>query len=298
MVKPGFVPDIGQVARAVLLAAFVAGLFFMLAAVARSHPEYQIGFNDHWRQMIYLPIVLAVAIGVPFIFAEFSFGYLVGLYFFAMMAAFFWLNTFDRLEYDHNAALGSAAVSFLVFLLPALALRGDYRFRFQWHGFFDRLPETTLCLGVVIVAISSRYGFHLVGIDLIYEYRDKLAHPRLLDYAIHNLIGALIPVSFAICIEQRRWRLGRGALRSLLAALSGDVDKDRAAVCAVAGIHGRVVQIVRGQVRCSPFTVRAACDWDRRHICERHRVLDAVPDHGHGGYQAVRHTGDFTRSLL
>jgi hypothetical protein len=46
-----------------------------------------------------------------------------------------------------------------------------------------------------------------VSIDAIYEYRDKLAHPKLLDYAIHNLIGALIPVSFAICMEQRRWRL-------------------------------------------------------------------------------------------
>jgi hypothetical protein len=207
MVKPGLVPDIGQVARAALLIAFVTGLFFMLSAVTGSHPEYQIGFNDHWRQMVYLPIVLAVAIGAPFIFAQFSFGYLVGLYFFAMMAAFFWLNTFDKLEYDHNAALGSAALSFLLFLLPALAIRGDYRFRFEWGGLFDRLPETTLCLGAAIVAISSRYGFHLVGIDLIYEYRDKLAHPRLLDYAIHNLIGALIPVSFAICVEQRRWRL-------------------------------------------------------------------------------------------
>jgi hypothetical protein len=153
MVKPGLAPDIGQIARAVLLAAFVLGLFFMLAAVTGSHPEYQIGFNDHWRQMVYLPIVLAIAIGTPFVIAEFSFGYLVGLYFFAMMAAFFWLNTFDKLEYDHNAALGSAALSFLLFLLPALAIRGDYRFRFQWYGFFDRLPETTLCLGAVIVAI-------------------------------------------------------------------------------------------------------------------------------------------------
>jgi hypothetical protein len=208
MVKFALAPDIGQGARALVLVAFVTGLFFMLAAVAGPHPEYQMGFSDRWIQMVYLPIVLTVAIGAPFIFAEFSFGYLVGLHFFAMMAAFFWLNTFDKLEYDHNAALGSAALSFLLFLAPALAIRGDYKYRFQLpRGLFDRLPEATLCVGAAILAISSRYGFHLVGVHLIYEYRDRLAHPKLLDYAIHNLIGALIPFAFAICVEHRRLRL-------------------------------------------------------------------------------------------
>ena len=74
-----------------------------------------------------LPYALAVvaafaAIAPLFVVTNFSFGYLVGFYFYSMILGYLWLNCFSKFQYDHVAAGISAAGSAVAFLLPALLI--------------------------------------------------------------------------------------------------------------------------------------------------------------------------------
>ena len=66
-------------------------------------------------------MVAAFALVSPFFaFANFSFGYFVGFYFYMMVLSYLWLISFTDLQYDHRLAEFSAAASAVAFLLPAL----------------------------------------------------------------------------------------------------------------------------------------------------------------------------------
>src|SRR5665213_1407763 len=52
--------------------------------------------------------------------ARFSFGYFVAFYFYTMILGFLWIDVFTKHTYDHAMAGVSAAVSFLMFAVPAL----------------------------------------------------------------------------------------------------------------------------------------------------------------------------------
>ncbi|NOJ43546.1 hypothetical protein [Bradyrhizobium australiense] len=198
----------GVAFRAVALLVFSALLFFSLFKLSEYQPEFHIGFSRDWGQRIYVPALLTAAFGVAFVFAEFSFGYFVGFYLFTMMAGYFWLNTFSVLQYDHRSALISAAASLLLFLLPSLTMRGRPAFSLQLPPrLFRIVPALVLGLGVAVLALAALDGFHLVGLDLMDRYRNELVHSRLTNYAIGNLIGALIPFAFACCLERRRWMM-------------------------------------------------------------------------------------------
>ena len=193
--------------RAAVLLLFFGLLFFSLTKVSVQQPAFQVGFSEHWREMIFAPLCLTIVIGSAFVFANFSFGYFSGFYLFVMMAGFFWLNTFSLLTYDHRAALISAVASIILFLLPALTLRGPgWSFPLS-RRVFDRIPEGILCFAAVILIVCAFDGFHLVGIEGMAQYRTALAqtHSRAIEYAIGNLIGALIPFAFACFFARRRW---------------------------------------------------------------------------------------------
>ena len=57
---------------------------------------------------------------VLFLFAEFSFGYYIGFYFYMMVVGYLWLNCFSEFIYNHRLSALSAAASAIAFLLPAL----------------------------------------------------------------------------------------------------------------------------------------------------------------------------------
>jgi hypothetical protein len=197
----------GLVLRAAILLLFFGLLFFMLTKVAYQQPAFHVGFSEHWREMIIAPVCLTVVIGAAFVFAKFSFGYLVGFYFLMMMAGFFWLNTFSVLTYDHHTALISAVASIILFLLPCLMIRGP-----KWsyplsHRLFDRLPDGILCLAIGILIVCAWDGFRLTLYEGSLQYRTELAqtHSRAIAYAIENVNGALIPFAFACFLARKRW---------------------------------------------------------------------------------------------
>jgi hypothetical protein len=145
----------GLILRTAILLLFFGLRFFMLTKVAYQQPAFHVGFSEHWREMIIAPLCLTVVIGAAFVFANFSFGYLVGFYQFMMMAGYFWLNTFSVLTYDHHAALISAAASIILFLLPCLMIRGP-RWNYPLsHRHFDRIPEGILCLAAGILIVCA-----------------------------------------------------------------------------------------------------------------------------------------------
>jgi hypothetical protein len=195
--------------RATALLIFFALLFFSLVIISQMIPSFHVGFRDNWRDLIFIPACLTIAIAPAFVFANFSFGYFAGFYLFTMMAGYFWLNTFSVLAYDHATALISAAVSIVLFLLPSLMILAPIRTFALSRPLFDRLPDAILCFAAVILTICTLSGFHFVGFDDMAQYRNGLAlgHSRAVEYAIGNLNGALIPFAFACFLMRRRWMM-------------------------------------------------------------------------------------------
>lgn len=194
--------------RSAILLLFFGLLFFSLSKVpALVVPAFHVGFNEHWREMIFAPACLTIVIGAAFVFADFSFGYLAGFYLFTMMAGFFWLNTFSLLTYDHEAALISAVASVVLFLLPSLTIRAKIWTFTLSQRLFDRLPEAILFFAAAILLACAFSGVHFVGLDGMAQYRNELAqaHSRAVEYAIGNINGALIPFAFACFFARKRW---------------------------------------------------------------------------------------------
>jgi len=193
-------------ARAALLFAFFGMLFFAFYKVSQIQPLFHVGFNDRWLALSVVPVCLAVAIGAAFVFARFSFGYLVGFYLFVMMAGYFWLNAFSVLHYDHHQALVASALSIVLFLLPALTIRGDIPRPQLAAAMLDRAPEFILVLSVLVLSWCALGDFHIVGLDDMEKYRAAVARPRLVEYAIGNINGALIPFALACAVmRDRKW---------------------------------------------------------------------------------------------
>jgi hypothetical protein len=197
------------VLRAAALLIFFGLLFFSLIKVSQQLPAFHVGFSESWREMIFAPVCLTIAIGSVFVFANFSFGYFAGFYLFTMMAAYFWINTFSVLAYSHTAALISAAASIVLFLLPSLMIRAKSRTFSLSRRAFERLPEAILCFAAAILIACAWNGFYLVGFDAMAQHRAELAqaHSRAVEYAIGNLNGALIPFAFACFLACKRWRM-------------------------------------------------------------------------------------------
>lgn len=147
--------------------------------------------------------------------ARFSFGFVVGLNLFVMIAGFLWINSFSRYPYDHQLARFSAMASFVLFLAPAVLVPGPPKLRLQ-------LSERTLrwlLLGIELLAFitllaASRYNFRLVSLERIYEFRQDIEFPGLLRYAIGMSLSALLPFAFASRLERRETK--RAALVLLI----------------------------------------------------------------------------------
>jgi hypothetical protein len=191
--------------RAALLPVFLVVLYYSLTKIAEWEPAYHIGFDPDQPATAAGVFLLSIAVGGIFYFARFNFGYLVGFYLFASMAAFFWINAFNDLAYNHSVALASSIASVVAFLaaalfvavpLPTLPLKGIT---------LDRLPDAILCFSILVLIVAFADGFHLVGLSDMYKFRTEIVHTWLMNYTIGNVTVALIPLAFACYLEQRRW---------------------------------------------------------------------------------------------
>ena len=74
---------------------------------------------------------------------------------------------------------------------------------------FDRLLTFILLLGVATVAVGAAYSFRIVGIEHIYDFRDKIVSPTILNYLIGMTYSALLPFAFAgFAARKAYWRAG------------------------------------------------------------------------------------------
>jgi hypothetical protein len=136
--------------------------------------------------------------------SDFSFGYVVGFYFFTMVLGYLWQVSFTDLNYPHGVARFSAVASAVAFLLPALFIRSPIRQPFALSAAaFEKLLTLIVLLGICTVLIGATYNFHFVGIEHIYEFREKMESPIILRYLIGITSSALLPFAFA-CFAARK----------------------------------------------------------------------------------------------
>jgi hypothetical protein len=151
-----------------------------------------------------------------FLFARFSFGYFVGFYFYTMVLGYLWLNCFSDLNYNHQLAGASAAVSAITFLLPALFISRPIRQVYMLSPrALEQLLRIILWLGTLTIAVAASYNFRLVALENIYDYRDKLESPTIVNYLVGITSSALLPFAFA-CFVSRKDYLRAGAVLVLL----------------------------------------------------------------------------------
>ncbi|MGY3494969.1 hypothetical protein [Bradyrhizobium sp. USDA 4502] len=152
-------------------------------------------------------------IGVGFIFAPATIGYYVGIYLYAMVLSFLWLNCFSDLDYNHTLAGISAFLSGVLFLLPVLfwtrPLSIDFRLSLVA---FDKLLVVLLCFASVVIVAGARYSFSFVAIDEMAAARENLATPRVLNYLLAMMISSLLPFAFAGLVARRKHMLAALAI--------------------------------------------------------------------------------------
>jgi hypothetical protein len=170
-----------------------------------------------------LPIAMAVVAGfavlsIAFCFARFSFGYAVGFYFYTMISGYLWLNCFTDLNYDHRSSALSAAVSAVTFLVPALFIVSPIRQVYAISaGAFDRLLTVILLLAAAAVIAGELYNFRIVGIESIYDFRDRIESPAIVNYSVAIASSALLPFAFAgFIVRKAYWRASVALLLLLL----------------------------------------------------------------------------------
>ena len=169
-----------------------------------------------------LPYAIAViaafaAIAPLFVFARFSFGYFSGFYFYSMILGYLWLNCFSKFQYNHTAAGVSAAVSAITFLLPALLITSPIRMPYVMsERAFERLVNLIVLFCAATAAAAAAYNFRFVFVGDIYDFRDQLQFPTILNYAIGAATSVLLPFAFAcFIIRDKRWPAGIVLLISL-----------------------------------------------------------------------------------
>ncbi len=189
--------------------------------------EFQVSFHPATFHIFYdaaglshaLTAVAAFAlVSVAFCFARFSFGYVVGFYFYTMISGYLWLNCFTNLNYDHRLAGLSAAVSAVTFLLPALIIVSPIKQIYTMSAqTFDRLLTVILLSAITAVTAGALYNFRLVGIVNIYDFRNTIEAPALVNYSIAMASSALLPFAFAGFVARRAYGRATFSLLLLLA---------------------------------------------------------------------------------
>ena len=198
---------------ALLLAIFLAVNCISLAAVERS-------VRIEHRQVFDALVGTLLTVGlIPlFVVARFSFGYLVGISFYGLIAGFVWITYFSDLGYDHDQARLSAVASLLMVLLPLLFQTvAPQRQRIVLSPrTMNRFLILALCFSVVVLAWNGSYGFAFVGILEAEQVRNSFVRPAVLNYITGSLIGAVLPFAFAYFTWRRHYYMGAASIILIL----------------------------------------------------------------------------------
>jgi hypothetical protein len=209
-----------QLSRTGIALGFMIGFQTLLCCVslvyaARFHGNFHI-YYDPDRLFGAIALVAAFSLVASlFMFARFSFGYVVSYYFYAMIAGFLWINYFIDLNYDHRLAGLSAVVSAFAFFLPALLITSPIRQVWTVSpGGFDRLLICILLLCAATILVAASYNFRIPGLGNLEEFREELIHarirseltsPTLVNYAVSITSSVLLPFAFAAFIVRNRY---------------------------------------------------------------------------------------------
>ena len=202
-----------------LLGFHIAACCLSLFYVAGYYVELEIVNFDRARlHMAVLSVAPFAVVSALFAFRRFSFGYVLGFYFYTMILGYLWLATFSKHTYDHTFASISLFVSALAFLGPALFIVAPLRQRYIPSArAFDNLLTAILILAAATVAAGAFYNFRLAGLADMYSLRGDLELPAWLRYAVGATSNALLPFAFACFVARdNRWRAAAALLLLLL----------------------------------------------------------------------------------
>lgn len=214
-------PDLGrrQAKLALLAYAHVAICCISLycITITDSFPGV-IGFDKSHLTSAILNVLLFSPVVILFAFSRFSFGYLVGFYFYIMVLGYLWLIEFSLLDYDHRLALISIVLSAFAFLVPTLFITSPMRQVVVMPArAFHMMPSVILIASAAIIGIGALYNLKLVDLNEMYKYRAELALPGALRYAVWIVSNALLPLAFACFVTSKRfWQAGIALVLMLL----------------------------------------------------------------------------------
>jgi hypothetical protein len=206
-----------RMALAALLGCHIVICCISLALIAPQHYSFHI-FYDPVQLPIAVAAVAAFAV-VAWVFTAvpFSFGYLLGFYFYTVVLGYLWLNSYSDLNYDHRLGGLSAVVSWIAFAAPALLIRRPIKQRFSIPpAAFDHFLTLILAIAAAVVAISALYGYKVVPLEDIYDFREDLRLPFLLSYCIGITSNALLPFAFGCLMIRRNYLRAAAAIILLL----------------------------------------------------------------------------------
>jgi len=197
-----------RVAIASLVFLHIVICCISLVCAADLNPSYHILF-DASRMLIPAAVVAAFAlVGLLFAFADFSFGYFVGFYFYGMAAGYLWENFFSDFSYNHQLSGLSAAASAIAFVLPALFIISPVKPQLSLSPkIFSHLLTFIVLLALATVVMAASYNFRFVAVGDIYNFREDLTSPPALNYLVAMTSSALLPFAFACyVIRKQKWR--------------------------------------------------------------------------------------------
>ena len=228
--------------------------------VTQLYHAYRMGYEPARLFNAGVAVAAFAPVSLLFIFARFSFGYLVGFYFFSMFIGYLWLSFFSDYTYDYRTASLSAMASAVVFLLPALFMTSPVRqFGPMSLRTFDRLLTLIFLLCLVTVAIGASYNFRIANPGDVSNLRAD-SFPTILNY----LIG--ITSNFAAAVLVRLFSGAQASLASgrspdpVAVLLSGCLEQDRLFRACLACRDGVAFKDFRSQDRGHPVAVDTRLD--------------------------------------
>ncbi|TYL91716.1 hypothetical protein FXB40_27720 [Bradyrhizobium rifense] len=207
-----------------LICLHIVTISLSLRAITTFSPHYFSAASFHiFYDPARLPVAAAVVaafalVGTIFLVARFSFGYLAGFYLYSMIVGYLWLNCFSDFNYDHKLAAWSAAFSAAAFLVPATLIVSPVGRAYELPArMFEHLLTLILLLSLATIIIGAIYNFRIVTIENIYSYREELAFPAGLRYAIGITTTTLLPFAFACFVARGNiWRAAAVLVLSVL----------------------------------------------------------------------------------
>jgi hypothetical protein len=186
--------------------------------VAVDPPTFHLFFDPARLHSAVIVVAAYALVASLFVLGRFSFGYFVGFYFYTMLLGYLWLILFTDLKYNHRLAGISAAVSGVAFLLPAIFVRSPVRQVYALSAqAFDRLLTFILLLAAATIAAGAFYNFRFVALQNIYDFRNNLEAPTIINYLVAIVDSAVLPFAFAGCVMCKTyWRAAAVLLLMLL----------------------------------------------------------------------------------